>query len=151
LKTTSRGADFSWPKARTKDWPWARGEFDDEEDWNLSGVERRSGEPDVVDLQIENGLDHRRLTIPITRQDCPGGYFPNESQLTDSVFDISIRLLEFRHIRGFDEFEDGATVPLLEIYPEGRGPFDDLPPLPPGHTWNLVSPFYKEERQGDSE
>jgi hypothetical protein len=28
------------------------------------------------------------------------------------VFDISIRLLEFNGIRGFDEFEDGAIVPL---------------------------------------
>lgn len=127
-----------------------RGEFDDEEDWSVSSVERRSGRRDVVDLQIYNVLDHRRLTIPIARQEFPGGYFPNESQLSDAVFDLSIHLLEFRHIRGFDEFEDGATVPLLDIYPEGRpGLFDDLPPLSPGHRYNLSSPFFRTEQRPD--
>jgi hypothetical protein len=128
-----------------------RGKFEQEADWSLSSAERRSGQRDVVDLHIQNDIDHRQLIVPLTYEDFPGGNFPNQSQLTDAVFDISISLMEFRHIRGFDEFEDGAAVPILEIYPEGRNPlFDDLLPLPPGHRNNLVSPFQTEQRRDES-
>jgi len=42
----------------------AREEFEDIDDWIVSGVERRMGTRDVVDLHIQNELEHRRLVIP---------------------------------------------------------------------------------------
>ena len=127
----------------------ARWEFGQEGEWTVSRVTRSPGHPDAVDVQIDSTLDQRRLTIPLTYQEFSEENSANGSQLTDAVFNISVRLMEFRHIRGFDEFEDGATVPL-DIYPEGRpGLFDDLPRLPPGHRYNLISPFYRDELQPD--
>jgi hypothetical protein len=127
----------------------ARWEFGQEGEWTVSRVTRGAGHPDVVNVQIDSTLNQRRLTIPLNYQEFSEENSANGSQLTDAVFNISVRLMEFRHIRGFDEFEDGATVPL-DIYPEGRpGLFDDLPRLPPGHRYNLISPFYRDELQPD--
>ncbi len=129
----------------------ARWEFAEEGEWTVSRVTRSPGQPDVVNLQIDSRLDQRRLTIPLTYQEFSEANSANGSELTDTVFNISVRLMEFRHIRGFDEFEDGATVPL-DIYPEGRpGLFDDLPPLQPGHRYNLISPFSTEPLRDDSQ
>jgi len=127
----------------------ARWEFEEEGEWTVSRVTRSPGHPDVVNLQIDSTLDQRRLTIPLTYQEFSEANSANGSELTDAVFNISVRLMEFRHIRGFDEFEDGATVPL-DIYPESRpGLFDDLPPLRPGNQYKLISPFYRTERRSD--
>jgi hypothetical protein len=119
----------------------ARKEFDREDEWSVSSVARRSGQRDVVDLRIERDLDQRRLTIPLTCQEFSEENPANGSRLTDMVFNISIRLLEFNGIRGFDEFEDGATVPL-EIYPDDG---HQLPTLRPGVRRNLLSPFSHPE------
>lgn len=108
--------------------------------WVVNSVTRRSGLRDVIHLQIENERDHRRVTVPLTCQEFSEENPANGSQLTDTVFNISIRLMEFTDIRGFDEFEDGATVPL-EIYPEGRAQPDTLPP---GAERHLMSPFWHD-------
>jgi hypothetical protein len=61
----------------------------------------------------------------------------NGSQLTDTVFNISIRVLDFDGIRGLDEFDNGATVPFV-TYP-GGGPEPEK--LAPGVHRRLISPF----------
>jgi hypothetical protein len=115
----------------------AHEQFGQDGRWVVNSVARRSALRDVVHLQIENEQDDRRVTIPLTCQEFSEPNPANGSQLTDTVFNISIRLMEFTDIRGFDEFEDGATVPL-EIYPEGRAQPDKLPS---GVERHLMSPF----------
>ena len=122
-----------------------RSEFDEDEDWSVVVVERQPDHLDVIDARITNVQDHRTLTIRITREEFPGGYFPNESQLTDPVFDISIRLMEFNGIRGFDEFEDGGTVSIADVYSDGWTTLSDLPEVPPGARRNLISPLVHPE------
>jgi hypothetical protein len=125
----------------------AREEFEQEAEWKVSTVFRPSGRRNVVEIHIENDRDHRCLIIPVTCQEFSEENPANGSQLTDTVFNISIRLMEFNGIRGFDEFEDGATV-SLEIYPADR---PELPPLPPGFERKLLSPFYHPELRSLSE
>jgi hypothetical protein len=122
-------------------------EFDGAEDRTVVGVTRRPGLRNAVDVQIENEVDRRRLTIALSCHEFSEENSANGSSLTDTGFNISIRFLEFRHIRDFDRFADGATVPL-EIYPDDP---PTLPELPPGFQRKLLSPLIHPEIRSLSE
>jgi hypothetical protein len=89
----------------------------EEPGWVLLDAIRRSGQRDVIDVSVQNVADERLLKVVLPRQEFEGENPANSSRLTDTVFNISIRLMEFMAIRGLDEFENGAAT-TLEIYPK---------------------------------
>lgn len=97
---------------------FAEEEFPSELDWTVRNVTRRPAEPDVVEVVVENKLDERTVTLVLPHQEYEGENVANLSRLTDTVFNVSIRLMEFVEIRGLDECEDGAMT-TLEVYPGG--------------------------------
>jgi hypothetical protein len=94
-------------------------EFQQSQDsrWSVNDVRRRPGSMETVEVEIEHQEDHKRLTIELQYQEYAEENQANGSDLTDTVFNVSIRLMEFSVIRGFDEFPNGAIFPL-EIYPD---------------------------------
>jgi hypothetical protein len=110
-------------------------------------VDRREGRPDLVDVTVRNEEDRRSIQFELSHREFEGSNPADGSQLTDTVFNISIRLMEFTGIRGFDEFEDGARSSLV-TYPEKR---QRLPDPEPGVHRNLLSPFWHELRPDTSD
>jgi len=118
----------------------ARSEFaEDSGGWKVIEVRRSSGSPDQAELVLESITTGKPKVIFIDRAEFAEENDANGSRLSDVGFNFSIRLMEFHHIRGFEEFAD-ESVMTLELYPPDRQ--QPMPPLPEGWTRDLRSPFH---------
>jgi hypothetical protein len=85
-------------------------------EWMIANIGRRRSNPRIVDVDISRvGDSTTTLIIELPYEEYSRYELDNESQLTDPVFNVSIRLLEFDDIRGFEGFPSGATV-SLDVY-----------------------------------
>jgi hypothetical protein len=96
----------------------AREEFDQNSDegWTVVEVHRSPSVPGQADLIVQPGDAGGQTVVAIERSEYAGENPANGSHLSDVAFNFSIRLMEFNHIRGFDEFA-GKSMATLELYP----------------------------------
>ena len=116
-----------------------REEFGFRSQWTVPNVNRRDREPEFMDVTVQNLQDQRSIQFELCHSEFEGDNPANSSQLTGTVFNISIRLMEFGGIRGFDEFEDGARFSLV-IYPDTRRVEGPAQP-----DWIAMAPLRSEE------
>jgi len=81
--------------------------------WTLTCLTRRDGDPSVVDVTLSRAqYPEVTLIIELPYDEYAHHEMENEANLSDAVFNVSIRLLEFEKMRGLEGFPDGATVTL---------------------------------------
>jgi hypothetical protein len=119
----------------------ARAELEEysEAGWTLAAVRRRPNVPGQAEIVV-NSPNHEPTVVLIDRSEFAEHNPANGSQLSEVGFNVSVRLMEFNGIRGFDAFA-GQSEATLELYPPDR---EVLPPLPEGHTRHLRHPFYRD-------
>jgi hypothetical protein len=97
-----------------------KGELERRGEWLLLGVVLRDGDPGVADVTIGRKHDpETTLVIELPYREYAQHEIENEAHLSDAVFNVSIRLLEFDDIRGFEGLADGATI-VLDPYGYGE-------------------------------
>lgn len=119
------------------------GWFRSESDWTVRNVTPRSTQPDVIDISVENEVDQRLVDLVLPHLEFEDENPANSSRLTDTVYNISIRFMEFMDIRGLDEFENGA-ITTLEIYPKDRRQPTVTEPIAKGN-WVAKAPLRRED------